>query len=75
MDLVRKSARGKKPVLHKNNNKGAELAGEMRAGSAFSVYANNEPKPALARDAECDKAHSFHIEEHAFTATCRYYQF
>ena len=50
MDLVRKSARGKKPVLHKNNNKGAELAGEMLAGSAFSVYANNEPKSALARD-------------------------
>ena len=50
MDLVRKSARGKNPVMHKNNNKGAELAGEMLAGSAFSVYANNEPKPALARD-------------------------
>ncbi len=49
MDLVRKSAR-KNPVMHKNNNKGAELAGEMLAGSAFSVYANNEPKPALARD-------------------------
>ena len=47
MDLVRKSARGKNPVMHKNNNKGAELAGEMLAGSAFSVYANNEPKPAL----------------------------
>ena len=50
MDLVRKSARGKNPVMHKNNNKGAELAGEMLAGSAFSVYANNEPKSALARD-------------------------
>lgn len=50
MDLVRKGARGKNPVMHKNNNKGAELAGEMLAGSAFSVYANNEPKPALARD-------------------------
>ena len=37
MDLVRKSARGKNPVMHKNNNKGAELAGEMLAGSAFSV--------------------------------------
>ena len=49
MDLVRKSARGKNPVMHKNN-KGAELAGEMLAGSAFSVYANNEPKSALARD-------------------------
>ena len=49
MDLVRKSARGKNPVIHKNNNKGAEIAGEMLAGSAFSVYANNEPKPALAR--------------------------
>ena len=50
MDLVRKSARGKNPVIHKNNNKGAEIAGEMLAGSAFFVYANNEPKSALARD-------------------------
>lgn len=38
MDLVRKSARSKNPVMHKNNNKGAELAGEMLAGSAFSVH-------------------------------------
>ena len=37
MDLVRKSARGKNPVIHKNNNKGAEIAGEMLAGSAFYV--------------------------------------
>ena len=37
LDLVRKSARGKNPVIHKNNNKGAEIAGEMLAGSAFSV--------------------------------------
>ena len=61
MDLVRKSARGKNPVMHKNNNKGAELAGEMLAGSAFSVYANNEPKPVLARDlGDC---HAKDVEE------------
>ena len=71
MDLVRKSARGKKPVLHKNNNKGAELAGEMLAGSAFSVYANNEPKPALARDLGDCRDNKGKLAKRVFTCCMR----
>ena len=64
MDLVRKSARGKNPVMHKNNNKGAELAGEMLAGSAFFCFISQEmpmelsmkPGRITAKTVQNDKA-------------------